>query len=146
MNIVLIFIWVWLAFLAAAFWESSVEGRNAWAKKSIGWKIKITKKNTLTKYHFFVNIMGIFALTLPLIIYGWDIQLFGILVSAYFTGIIIEDFSWFVVNPKVKFKEFFSSFTDYYPWLKFKGRKIIPLLYIFNIIIALLSWYFLWRV
>ena len=83
--------------------------------------------------------------TLPLVVYGWDLRLFGILVSVYFSGLVIEDFFWYVVNPVVKFKEFWTSITDFYPWIKIRGRKIIPLGYIFGIAIAIASWYFLWK-
>ncbi len=41
MNIPLIFIWVYLAMIAMSFWESEVEGRKAWDRGKMGWKIKI---------------------------------------------------------------------------------------------------------
>ena len=146
-NISLIFIWTWLAFIALSYVESAVEGRNAWAKKSIGWKIKFSKHLSLTQYHFFLFwIMIPLLMTLPLVIYGWDLRLFGILASAYFSGIVIEDFFWFIVNPKVKFGEWRTNLTNYYPWIKLKNKKIIPLGYFLGILIALLSWYFIWRI
>ena len=145
MNILLIFIWVYMAMIAMAFWESYVEGRNAWDKGKLGWKIKIGKY-VISAYHFYVSwIMFPILFTLPLIIYGWNTKLFGILISAYFSGAVLEDFMWYVVNPVVKFKEFFTSFSDYYPWIRINGKKIIPLGYVTGIIIAVLSWYFLWR-
>ncbi|MBI2628822.1 hypothetical protein HYW74_01945 [Candidatus Pacearchaeota archaeon] len=52
MNIILIFIWVWAAFIAMAFWESSVEGKYPWDRRKVGWKIQITKKYCLPQYHF----------------------------------------------------------------------------------------------
>jgi hypothetical protein len=69
---------------------------------------------------------------------------FGILVSAYFTGTILEDFLFFVVNPKINFrKDFNSKFVYYYPWLKI-GKFEVPLFYFAWTAIALLSWRFLW--
>ena len=145
MNVFLIFAWVYIAMIAHSFWESSVEGRNAWNKKKIGWTIRFGKY-TFPKYHFYLYcIMYPFLLTLPLIIYGWDFRLFGVIVSAYSSGMVIEDFMWYVVNPVVKLKELYRSFSDYYPWLKINGRKIIPLGYAAGVAIALLSWYFIWR-
>ena len=76
---------------------------------------------------------------LPLVVYGWNFKLFGILVSAYFSGMVLEDFMWYVINPVVKFKEFFTSFSDYYPWIRINGRKIIPVGYVVGILIAVLS-------
>lgn len=134
-----------MAMIAMSFWEAYIEGRKAWDKGKLGWKIKIGEY-TISAYHVYVSwVMLPLLFTLPLIIYGWNSKLFGILVSAYFSGMILEDFMWYVVNPVVKFKEFFTSFSDYYPWIKIKGKKIIPLGYVISIIIAILSWYFLWR-
>ncbi|MDD5740408.1 MAG: hypothetical protein PHH54_00325 [Candidatus Nanoarchaeia archaeon] len=145
MNILLIFILIYAAMIAMSFWESYVEGRNAWDKGKLGWKIRIGKY-VISAYHVYISwVMFPLLLSLPLVIYGWDTKLFGILVSAYFSGMVIEDFMWYVVNPVVKFKEFFTSFSDYYPWIKINGKKIIPLGYVTGIIIAVLSWYFLWR-
>ena len=125
MNIPFIFAIVWTAFISISFWESSVEGRNAWGKKKLGWELKIKKNVFLTRYHFYLFFITIPLLTLlPIFIYGWDSRLFGILVSAYFSGIMIEDFMWYVVNPVVKLKEFYTKFSDYYPWIRIRNKKI----------------------
>jgi len=146
MNVLLIFIWIYAAMIAMSFWESSVEGRNAWDKNKLGWKIRLGKKYVFPAYHFYVFwIMWPILLTLPLVVYGWDAKLFGILASAYFSGLVLEDFMWYVVNPAVKFKEFWSELSDYYPWVKINDKKIIPLFYIIGILMAILFWYFLWR-
>lgn len=146
MNIVLIFIWIWFAMIATSFWESYVEGRNAGDKGKAGWRLRF-KQHTITAYHFYLFlVMWPLLLTLPFIIYGWNARLFGILFSAYASGLIIEDFVWYVVNPVVLFKEFYTDFSDYMPWIKIKGKKVIPTLYIFAILIAILSWYFLWKI
>ena len=97
-------------------------------------------------YHFYLFVIMLpLLITLPLIIFGWDWTLFGILLSAYATGLVIEDFFYFIVNPAVQFKEFFTDFTDYYPWVKIGGKKIMPLGYPIGFIITIGSWYFLWR-
>ena len=132
--------------IATSFWESLVERRNAWDKGKAGWQIKIGSDFRFTAYHFWLFfVMWPLILLLPLVVKGWDIKLFGVLVSAYFSGLVIEDFFWYVVNPDVKFKEFFTSFSDYYFWIKIKGKKIIPVGYALGFIIAAVSWYFLWR-
>ena len=113
MNTLIIFIWVYAAMIAMSFWEAYVEGRNAWDKKKLGWKLNIGKF-VLHSYHFYAFwIMWPLALSLPLVIYGWDTRLFGILLSAYFSGMVLEDFFWYVVNPVVKLKELWSDFSDY---------------------------------
>ena len=75
----------------------------------------------------------------------WDPRLFGILLSAYCTGVIIEDFMWYVVNPSVKFMELWTPFSDYYPWIRIAGRKVFPLIYLSYGLLAAFSWYILWR-
>ncbi|NTV24188.1 MAG: hypothetical protein HGA85_07530 [Nanoarchaeota archaeon] len=145
MNILLIFIWVYAAMISASFWEAYSEGRNCWDKGKIGWKLKLGKY-TFTGYHFFLFFMMFpILLSLPLVIYGWDTRLFGILLSAYLTGLVVEDFFWFIVNPAIRFKEDFSpKFASYYPWIKI-WRINIPSGYPLLVFFAFLSWAFLWR-
>ena len=146
MNTLLIFIWIYLAMVSLSFVEAYVEGRNLWDKNKVGWKLKLVKGYVITGYHFYLfSVMIPLFLTLPLIIYGWDKRLFGILLSAYFSGIVIEDLFFFIVSPVVKFREFRTGITDYYPWIKYKGKKIIPAGYIILAGMSVLSWYFLWR-
>ncbi|MDP3998763.1 MAG: hypothetical protein Q8P89_04080 [bacterium] len=145
MQVQLIFLWIYLAMIAMSFWESEVEGRKAWDRGKLGWKINLGKY-CLPAYHFFVFwVMWPLLLTLPLVVYGWNLRLLGILISAYFSGMIIEDFMWYVVNPAIKFSESFNSkFANYYPWLKF-GKLEIPTLYFIGIAVSIISWYLLWR-
>ncbi|MBI2542579.1 MAG: hypothetical protein HYW24_00105 [Candidatus Aenigmarchaeota archaeon] len=145
MEPVLVFLIVYVGMIANAFWESYVEGRDAWDKGKLGWKIRIGRY-VFTAYHFYLFwVMWPILLSLPLVLYGWDTRLFGVLISAYFSGLVLEDFMWFVVNPAVKLSELNSKFADYYPWLKI-WKFEVPLLYISGISIAILSWYLIWRV
>lgn len=145
MNILLIFLWVYGAMIATSFWEAYSEGDQAWDAGKIGWKIKYKGYVVLTAYHFWLfYVMFPLLITLPLVIFGWDWKLFGVLVSAYASGTIVEDFFWFVVNPKFKLNNWNSKNVKWYPWFKI-GKFEIPVGYIFGMIVSLLSWYFLWR-
>lgn len=145
MNTPLIFAVVYLAMIANSFWEAYVEGGNRWDKGKCGWKIKIYKNYLLTGYHFYLFfVMWPLLLSLPLFIYGWNFKLFGVLLSAYLSGLIIEDFVWYLVNPVVKFSEFNSKNADCYPWVKI-GKFEIPLGYPLLLLFSILSWYFIWR-
>ncbi|MCR4284698.1 MAG: hypothetical protein NUV97_01475 [archaeon] len=138
MNTTLIFVWIWAAMIAMSFWEAYVEGRNAWDKKKYGWKFKIGKF-VFTGYHFFVFwVMFPLLLTLPFVMFGWNAHLFWMVVAAFISGMIIEDFFWYIVNPEVKLREFWSSFSDYYPWIKINGKKIIPIGYVLGVILTIL--------
>ena len=144
MNTSAIFIVVYLAMIANSFWEAYAEGRNTWELGKVGWKVKVGKF-WFTGYHFFLFwVMWPLLLSLPLIIYGWNVKLFGILISAYFSGLVIQDVFWYIVNPVVKLSEFGSRFSNHYPWIGLKKLKI-PVHYLAFILIALASWYFIWR-
>jgi hypothetical protein len=145
MRTLFIFIWIYAAMIAMGFWEAYVEGRNAWDRGKLGWKIRVGRFTVMTAYHFFLFVvMWPLLLTLPFIINGWDTRLFGIILSAYVSGSAIEDFVWYLVNPVVKVSELNTDFANYYPRVKI-GKIRIPTTYFISIIVALLSWYFLWR-
>ena len=145
MNVLLTFIWVSVAMIAHSFWEAYVEGRAGWARNAQGFHIKITERLSLTGYHFFLFVIELPMLfALPLVVNGWDLKVFGLLVSAFFFGTVLEDFFWFVVNPVVKFSEWNPEFVTWYPWIKI-GRIKIPVFYILGLGISYLSWYFIWR-
>lgn len=146
MQTILIFVAIYGAMIATAFWEAYVEGRNPWDKRKSGWKLRFGKGFVLPAYHFYLFIITFpLLLTLPFMIYGWNTRLFGVVLSAYVTGLVLEDFTWFIVNPSVQLQEFWTDFTDYYPWIKINGKKIVPVGYILGVAIAVLSWCFLWR-
>ena len=102
-----IFFVIWLAMLALSFVEGYVEGRNPRHHRKLGWKIKLPGGYYYPAYHFFLFIIMLPSLiSLPIIIVGWDLELFGILLSAYSTGLIIEDFFYFIVNPEFVSRNF----------------------------------------
>ena len=143
MRTLLIFCWIWLSFLAMSIWESSVEGRKAWDKGKQGPKVRIPHLCVISTYHFFLAwiMLPMLVVGLPLLISGWDKSLFFILASAFSSGLVIEDFGWYLVNPKVKLKELYTPFSDYYPWLKISGKKILPWFYILGVILAVVFFY-----
>ena len=149
MNILLIFICIYGAMVAHAFWEGYVEGRNVGHKGKLGWKIKLSIRGVrfyiFTAYHFWLfYIMYPLLLLLPFIICGWNPKLFGVFVSAYFSGLVIEDFLWYLVNPAVKIRrDFNSKFAKWHPWIKIINIEI-PLFYLLSLFIAFLSWRFIW--
>jgi len=139
MNGLIIIVYIWLAFIATSFWESSVEGRRAWDKGKVGWKLKFGKYVISTRYHFWVYVMFILLLGLPFLIFGWNKWLFGIILTAFFSGWVVEDFFWYLVNPVVKVRELNTKFASYYPRINF-GYFKIPLFYFIGIILAVVSY------
>lgn len=144
-TIILIFTIVWGAMTASGIWESYVEGRNPWDQRKLGWKISIGSF-VLTGYHFFLFwVMYPLLLALPFAIVGWNKELFGVLVSAYATGMVLEDITWYLANPAVHVRELYTPFSDYYPWVRWGGKKILPVVYPGGVLVAMLSWVLLWR-
>lgn len=138
---VLVVLFIWAAMMATSMWESSSEGRNAWNKHKLGWKIKIGNYVLLTRYHFFLFWVMIPALLIIPLILDFSWKLFWLITFSYSLGIIIQDFGWYICNPVVKYKEFYTSFSDYYPWIKIKKKKIIPIGYLVGIVVGFLSLY-----
>jgi hypothetical protein len=145
MKILSIFAIIWASMIAFSFVEAYVEGRNAGDKGKLGPRVMIGRYN-LTAYHFWLfYVMFPLLMILPFVVFHWDAKLFGVVMSAFCTGVIIEDFMWYVINPVVKVKELWSDFSNYYPWIKLAGKKIIPVVYIGYGTLATLFWFFLWR-
>jgi len=146
-HILWIFLTVWIAMSAFSFSEAYVEGRNAGDKGKLGWRLRIAGRD-FAAYHFFLFqvMFPLFILVLPFVATdSWDPRTFGILLSAYASGVILEDFIWYMVNPVVRLLEFWTPFSDYFPWVRISGRKILPVHYFLYGALAIASWYFLWR-
>ena len=143
MEIWSVFAVIWVAMLAHSFWEASVEGLNAWDRNKYGWKWRIRHNISITRYHFwlFFVYLPLIIILLPMVVAGFSLKLFGILLSAYLSGMVIEDFFWFIVNTEIKFKESWNpKFASYYPWLVL-GKFRIPVIYIAGIGLSLLVWF-----
>ena len=139
MNEYFILAYIVFAFIALAFAEGYMEGRDGWAAKSSGWRLRILKRD-LTAYHFWSwLIMMPMLLMMPLFIFGFDLKLFGILLSGYFLGATVNDFMWYIVNPKVTLKDINPRFAKWYNWWNIFGFRI-PDFYIFYPLIFLAIW------
>lgn len=140
-----IFLTIWIAMIATSMWEASVEGKNYWDKGKNGWKWKVGKYVLLTRYHFFLFGVAYPALlSLIFVIYGFNLKLFGIILSAYASGMILEDFFWFVFNPFYGIKKFNSKNVVWYPWIKI-GKLEFPLSYVLLLSLSVISWLLLWK-
>lgn len=135
---------IWLAMIATAFWESSVEGKKAGPKGKLGWKIRKGRKVILTSYHFWLFIIMFPALLAIPLIMNYSTAFLGVLLTAYFSGLVIEDFVWFWANPKFKIKQLNPKEADWHFWVKVFGINI-PITYIIGIGIAIASWFLLWK-
>ena len=135
---------IWVAMVATGFWEAAVEGEDAWNKGKLGWKIKWKRRVILTSYHFWLFLVMFPALLAIALIIDFSWNLFGIILSGYAAGLIIEDYMWFVANPKFKLSNFNPRDVKWHIWFRF-GKFYIPYSYIVSFIIALASWFFIWK-
>ena len=108
-----------------------MEGKDAWAKRQVGWNFELGGVQ-ITAYHFWLTMMFIILLSLPLVVVGWDRHLFGVLLTAGLLGVVLEDFLWFVVNPYFGLKKWNPDDAPWYPWLRI-GKVAIPLMYILSV-------------
>ena len=130
----LIFIFVQLAMIATALWESRIEGKNIGASSQIGWKVNILGTR-FTEYHFWLWIVAYpLLLSIPLIMdFSWKLLI--VLLSSYTVGLVWEDFMWFVFNPYFNLSHFNSKDVKWYTWLKI-GKFEIPFFYLIYITAA----------
>lgn len=137
----LIFIWIILAFASCSFWEAYAEGKNVGAKQQCGWRIKIGKWE-YKAYHFWLWLVTIpMLLILPLFI-SFSRELLGVIIAGYLIGSVVEDFLWYLVNPKYPFKKWNPKDVSAWPWLGI-GKFKLPYFYWLYFIGAFLAWRFL---
>ncbi len=142
MNEFIIFSWIIVAFASIAFWEAYMEGADGWASRQVGWKVKVGSRYHLTGYHFWL-----FGVTIPMFLVlawyigGLTVQLGATLVCGYLVGMVLEDFLWFVVNPRWKLSEFRPDKVWWYPWLKLGRTHGLPYFYLPALAAAALIWF-----
>lgn len=143
MKDLIIFLWIILAFVATAIWEAFIEGEHGGAKKQVGWSFKLAGYD-VKGYHFWLWLVAYpMLLALPLIV-SYSQHLLGIILMGYFIGSVLEDFLWFVINPKWSTKDFRPEKVDWYPWFKI-GRFALPFFYLPYLAFTFLAWWFLVR-
>ena len=95
-----------------ALWEIQIEGKDGWAANSPGWRlekgwlVKLTGGRPITGYHVFMTIFIIALVHLPLFFVSWTWRLESLLLGFYLGMVLLEDFSWFVLNPYYGIKSF----------------------------------------
>lgn len=132
----IIFTIIMLAFLATAFWEAYIECENIGASKSCGWEIKISKTKSIKGYHVMLWwVTYPLLLSLPIVANPtWT--MFRFVAAGYFLGSVLQDFMWFVVNPRFPFSKWNPKNAGWYYWLKL-GKFQLPAFYLPYIIIGL---------
>lgn len=103
-----------MIFLAIIFalWEIQIEGKDGWAGKAPcwriekGWLVKLAGGRPITGYHFYLNVLIISVVHLPLFFTPWSLNLESLLLGFYLGMFLTEDFLWFVFNPHYGIKNF----------------------------------------
>ena len=95
-----------------ALWEIQIEGKDGWAAKSPGWSIekgwavKLAGGRPITGYHIFMTLFIVGLVHLPLFFVPWSWRLEILIIGFYLGMLLLEDFSWFVLNPYYGIKKF----------------------------------------
>jgi hypothetical protein len=95
-----------------ALWEIQIEGKDGWAANSPGWRlekgwlVKLTGGRPITGYHVFMTVFLIALVHLPVFFVSWSWRLESLLLGFYLGMVLLEDFSWFVLNPYYGIKSF----------------------------------------
>lgn len=144
MEVYQIFLVIYAAMIATGIWEATIEENRPWDKGKRGWKVEVGKYTLLTAYHFWLFFVSYpLLLVLPWALSGFSVKLLGILLSAYLSGLVVEDVVWFLANPLMGLKCWNPKDAAWYPWIGI-GRMQVPLYYVGSLLLAILSWIFLW--
>ena len=68
-------------------------------------------------------------LMLPFVIFGFAWHYFWLVIASALIGTVLEDFTWFVVNPEFPLRDFNSEKVKWHKWWKL-GKFEIPDFYI----------------
>lgn len=144
MNREIVFCLIMVSMAAFAYVEAVLEGDEGWARDKKVWRFKIGWGYDYTSYHIvtYYFLFPLLVILLPLSIAGFSWSFFWFLLASYLLGTIIEDFLWFVFNPKRPFRSWNPDQTKWYPWVKF-GRVALPVSYVIKLIAAILILQFL---
>lgn len=116
---------LYLVLVAAtmALLEIQIEGGAGWAKNLPTWRIngtiwnKLLGRAEITGYHLCLNLFLLVLFHLPFVMLGqWNWGLEARAFGSLFCLFVIEDFLWFVFNPRFSLARFFKKDV---PWHKF---------------------------
>jgi len=146
MNEIIIFFYIIGIFISIAFWEAYIEGSGGWAANQVGWRLNFKVgflKRPLDAYHFWSWLVMLpMFLMLPFVMFGWNEHLFWVTIASALIGVVVEDYLWFVVNPKFRLEDFKPSRVWWHYWIGY-GKYKVPELYIVYPILAILIFIFL---
>lgn len=133
MRNIIIFIVEILAITSFSFWAVAIEGAKG------GELDKLFYNGMSANFLIFCLTLPLF-LALPIIAKWFDSKLIGTLLTGVFVGGILEDFTWFVINPAFGIQKFNSTYATWLRWVNL-GFFELPDLYIISLFLALLSWF-----
>lgn len=114
-------VFVFLCALIHALLEIQIEGENGWAEKLPTKRFnnpfeKITGWTYIDGYHLFTWILFILFFHLPFLFnLSFNFQNELLILESIFVFFLVEDFLWFVINPKWGIKNFFTQKISWHP-------------------------------
>jgi len=140
---------IWISFVMAKL-EINIEGENGWAKNLPTWRLPpshwVSKVffggKEATGYHLWLNLFeySFVQLVFVFIPFSWNIEFR--LISFVFLLWVIEDFLWFLINPKYGIRKFNKKYIPWHErvWWIFAPRDYFILASV-GILFYLLSFY-----
>ena len=121
---------IYLFFLALVFAlvEIEIEGKFGWAEKLPTWYRKsglakiytfFNSKKPLTGYHLFMLLFLLLIIHFGFFVgLPWSLSKELEIITYYILFLTIEDFLWFVVNPKFRLEDFKPSRVWWHYWIE----------------------------
>jgi hypothetical protein len=136
MNETLVFITIQIAMVFYACAEAYMEQDTGWRQNDRWFRINFGRYN-YTAYHIFAYWLALplIIIGLPTLLLGYGSKLVLFLFASYLIGTIVEDFTWFLVNPHYSWRKWHPDYTQWYPWIRIR-RFYLPMSYAVKGIVA----------
>jgi len=126
-----------LAITSFSFWAVAIEGSN------VG-KLDTYNYNGISANFLILYVTMPLFLLVAVIAKGFDSKFIGTLIIGALIGGILQDFTWFVINPAFGIQNFNSKITwtgaAWIKWINF-GVFEVPNFYVYDLILILPVWF-----
>ena len=130
------------AFVVAKL-EIQIEGKNGWAEHLPTYKFSnplshlIMGNTPMTGYHVWLNATFVTFIHFPFFVgLAWTLPLELRFFGIFFFGAVLEDFFWFIFNPRYGLRKFNA---EHAPWHRWIGG--LPMLYYIYLFLAIVLTY-----
>ncbi|MEI6222982.1 MAG: hypothetical protein WCP97_09555 [bacterium] len=137
----LIFLLIIVSMSSISIVEAAQSGQDGYSVSEDWWRIGQDSKYTYSSYHIWMYwlLLPLLIIALPIAVADFSWRLLWLLIMSYIIGTVVEDFLWYIANPKVTLKRFNPRETYWQKWFVL-GPIAIPWHYIIKITAAITIW------